>query len=77
MNQSLKGSEIMINKYWDSFIFGTLLTIFTYGVSYVFGWAKFVEFGFNEYVVLFAVWTSYICTLMCSLQTRWNYPVGI
>lgn len=24
-----------------------------------------------------AVWTSYSCTLMCTFQTRWNYPMGV
>lgn len=63
----------MINKYWDSLVFGTGLTALTYVIGFGAGWADIHNPNWLEF---FAVWTSYICTLLCVYQSRWNYPIG-
>lgn len=57
---------------------GTILATFLTTLSYIladwFGWA---ELSSIDWLVAFAVFTSYLCTWLCVHQTRWNYPVGI
>lgn len=62
-----------MNKYNASFVFGTALTAVTYAIGAVAGWVDPHNINWIEF---FAVWTSYVCTLMCVYQTRWNYPIG-
>lgn len=49
-----------------------ILTLFSYVVGLQMGWIK--ELNWLE---VLAVLTSYSCTYMCVMQSRWNYPVGI
>lgn len=53
---------------------GGFLTLLSYFVADLLGWADFTHINPLE---AFAVFTSYLCTWLCSQQTRWNYPVGI
>lgn len=55
-----------------SFCLGTIITVFTMLVAQLSNWN--FEFTWLEF---FAVLTSYACTYLCVVQTRWNYPVGI
>lgn len=48
-----------------------ILTVCSYALGLELGWLDSVN-----WVEAFAVFTSYSCTLLCSLQTRWNYPIG-
>lgn len=64
----------MINKYFDSVFFGTVLMGLTYLVANFAGWVDFTQINWLE---IFAVWTSYVCTLLCVHQSSWNYPIGI
>lgn len=36
------------------------------------GWIENVSF-----LEMFAVYTSYLCTYLCVVESRWNYPVGV
>lgn len=51
-----------------------ILTAASYGAAVAAGWA---EAGSLSYLEVFAVFTSYVCTIMCVYQTRWNYPIGV
>lgn len=52
------------------------LAIFLTGLSYIVGlqagWVT--ELNWLE---IFAVFTSYSCTWLCTRQSRWNYPIGV
>jgi nicotinamide mononucleotide transporter len=62
-----------MNKYWGSLNWGTILTVITYAIGAALGLVDVHNFNYIEF---FAIWTSYVCTLMCVFQTRWNYPLG-
>lgn len=49
----------------------TILTLVSYLGGAFFG-AKFEV----NYLELFSVWTSFVCTYLCVMQSRWNYPIG-
>lgn len=53
---------------------GAFLTLLSFLVADLVGWMDFESINGLE---AFAVFTSYLCTWLCSQQTRWNYPVGI
>lgn len=53
---------------------GFVLTLISILVGQAIGWVNPTEMNLLE---VFAVWTSYTCTILCSLQSRWNYPIGI
>ncbi len=55
-------------------IAGISLTAASYGAAIAAGWASFESLSTLE---VLAVFTSYVCTIMCVYQTRWNYPVGV
>lgn len=55
-------------------IAGVVLTVGSYGIAVAAGWTTFDALSPLEVA---AVFTSYICTVMCVYQTRWNYPVGV
>lgn len=62
-------------KLWmNSAIIATALTMISYTIGVVFDWIIPSEINFLE---VFAVFTSYMCTWMCVHQTRWNYPIGV
>lgn len=50
---------------------GVLLTALSYAVGLNFGWVS--ELNFLE---VFAVFTSYVCTYLCVRERRINYPIG-
>lgn len=50
--------------------FGTLIMVVLVLISRHFHWSF-------DTVEFMAVWTSFICTLLCVYQSRWNYPVGV
>ena len=60
------------NVFFWPFIWGLILTSTSYAVGLYLGWVATVSL-----LEVFAVFTSYVCTIMCVHQTRWNYPVGI
>ena len=62
-----------MNKFWSSFVYGSALTAVTYAIGAVLGFFNPENFGWIEF---FAIWTSYICTLLCVYQKRINYPIG-
>ena len=53
-------------------IIGVVLTALSYAVGLGFGWIDAVS-----WLEAFAVFTSYVCTFLCVVERRWNYPVGI
>lgn len=55
-----------------SLIGGIMLTSISYAVGLYLGWIATVSL-----LEVFAVFTSYVCTLLCVYQSRWNYPIGI
>ena len=60
------------NVFFWPVIWGLALTSMSYAVGFYLGWIATVSL-----LEVFAVFTSYVCTIMCVHQTRWNYPVGI
>lgn len=58
------------NPIFNSFWIGSAITAALVGIAHTFNW----QFSLVE---MLAVWTSFICTLLCVYQSRWNYPVGI
>lgn len=55
-------------------IAGIVATILT-GISYIVG-IKFDWISELNLLEIFSVWTSYACTYLCVVQSRWNYPIG-
>lgn len=55
-------------------VLGVALTILSFGVGVWFGWVAFAALNWLE---VFAVATSYACTYLCVVESRWNYPIGI
>lgn len=49
-----------------------VLTALSYALGLSFGWIT--ELNWLE---VFAVFTSYCCTWLCTRQSRWNYPIGV
>lgn len=49
-----------------------VLTALSYAVGLWLGWI--VDLNWLE---VFAVFTSYSCTWLCTRQSRWNYPIGV
>jgi nicotinamide mononucleotide transporter len=56
----------------ESAILAIVLTALSYVVGLQAGWIT--ELNWLE---VFAVFTSYSCTWLCTRQSRWNYPVGV
>lgn len=52
-------------------ILGVVLTALSYAVGFGFGWVA--ELNWLE---VFAVFTSYVCTFLCVVERRANYPIG-
>jgi nicotinamide mononucleotide transporter len=52
-------------------IIGVLLTALSYGVGLGFGWISSLS-----WLEVFAVFTSYLCTFLCVMERRINYPIG-
>jgi nicotinamide mononucleotide transporter len=50
---------------------GVLLTALSYAVGLHFGWLDALN-----WLEVFAVFTSYLCTFLCVVERRINYPIG-
>lgn len=55
----------------DAFAIGCVLTALSYAVGLGFKWEKSLN-----WLEVFSVWTSYVCTYLCVKERRWNYPIG-
>ena len=66
----------MIKNYtikWTAVV-SVFLTIITYAIGLHFNWIEnYTKINVFEAIAIF---TSYWCTLLCNVQTRWNYPIG-
>ena len=63
----------MTNKYiLESIALAVVLTAISYGIGLWMGWIVALD-----WLEVFAVFTSYSCTWLCTRQSRWNYPIGI
>lgn len=56
----------------ESILLAVILTALSYGVGLWMGWIVTLN-----WLEVFAVFTSYSCTWLCTRQSRWNYPIGI
>lgn len=56
----------------ESVVLAVALTALSFMVGLGFGWITTVN-----WIEVFAVFTSYSCTWLCTRQSRWNYPIGI
>lgn len=65
-------AQTTIGKTAESFGLAAILTILSYTVGHYAGWIT--ELNLLE---VFAVFTSYSCTWLCTRQSRWNYPIGV
>lgn len=60
------------NKWLVSIGAGVFLTLLSFFVGHSLGWIETVN-----RLEVFAVFTSFVCTILCNYQSRWNYPIGI
>lgn len=68
-----KARQLKSKKYIiESIIIAIVLTILSYGIGLHMGWIKTID-----WLEVFAVFTSYSCTWLCTRQSRWNYPIGV
>lgn len=63
----------LTRKLFYSAIVATLATSASYLIAFFAGWLD----GPINWLEFAAVFTSYACTYLCVVQTRWNYPVGV
>lgn len=63
-----------MNIWLKSGIIAIIATGISYVISLWMGWTTTENLSFLEVA---AVFTSYMCTFMCVVQTRWNYPIGV
>ena len=56
----------------ESVVLAIVLTALSYVVGLQAGWITEIN-----WLEVFAVFTSYSCTWLCTRQSRWNYPVGV
>lgn len=56
----------------ESIALAVLLTALSYGIGLWAGWIVALN-----WLEVFAVFTSYSCTWLCTRQSRWNYPIGV
>lgn len=52
-------------------VLGVVLTSLSYAVGLGFGWIDALN-----WLEVFAVFTSYVCTFLCVVERRANYPIG-
>lgn len=50
---------------------GVILTALSYFVGFSAGWVEVIN-----WLEVFAVFTSYVCTFLCVVERRANYPIG-
>src|SRR5437868_360567 len=70
---SYKGilSRPLARDYLESIIIGLALTALSYGVGIWMDWIAVLN-----WLEVFAVFTSYVCTYLCVKERRFNYPIG-
>ena len=56
----------------ESIVLAIVLTALSYIVGLQAGWITEIN-----WLEVFAVFTSYSCTWLCTRQSRWNYPIGV
>lgn len=61
-----------LEKNVTAVLFGTFLTVVSYWAGLKFNWIT--ELNWLE---VFSVYTSYVCTILCVLQSRTNYIWGV
>lgn len=59
----------------ESIVIAFVLTGLSYYVGLQAGWIHSLS-SFNDWLEIFAVWTSYSCTWLCVVERRINYPIG-
>lgn len=59
----------------ESIIIAVIATGISYWIGLQFGWIKRIG-SFNDWLEVFAVFTSYSCTWLCVVERRINYPIG-
>lgn len=67
LNKNIKNTGVGI-------VLAIILTFLSYLVA---DWAGWIDLAKTDFLIAFAVFTSYLCTWLCVHQTRWNYPVGV
>lgn len=67
-NTPLEGIK---NNMIEGTVLGLVLTVLSYAVGMAFGWVHSLN-----YLEVFAVFTSYVCTYLCVRERRINYPIG-
>lgn len=60
-----------MTQFLNSIVIAIALTFASYAFGMHVGWITSIN-----WIEAFAVFTSYSCTFLCVLQTRWNYPIG-
>lgn len=60
------------DKWFVSITSAIFLTLFTFAVGTQMGWITSID-----HLEVAAAFTSYVCTILCNYQSRWNYPFGI
>jgi len=65
---------ITVLKVALSLIFGVIVTTLSYLIA---NWLGLYDLMTLDLLEFFAVATSYSCTLLCVIQSRWNYPIGM
>jgi nicotinamide mononucleotide transporter len=76
--KTMSFSNIMPNKAQDlkvHLIQGVVLGVFLTGLSYIVGLQAGWLVAVN-WLEVFAVFTSYVCTFLCVVERRANYPIG-
>lgn len=63
-----------LNVFLQSLAIAVILTAFSIGLAIQMEWLATKDLNWIE---VFATFTSYSCTYMCVMQTRWNYPMGV
>lgn len=64
----------MKKHFFISAFLGVVLTAISFGVGVGMGWVDYASLNWLE---VFAVATSYSCTYLCVVESRWNYPIGV
>lgn len=57
---------------FESIVLAIVLTAVSYMTGIYMGWIASLN-----WLEVFAVFTSYSCTWLCTKQSRWNYPIGV
>ena len=61
----------LVKLNFEAILLSGLLTSASYAIGLYAGWITEVSF-----LEAFSIFTSYWCTYLCVMQSRWNYPIG-